>query len=323
MRDAEKGGSRIAIVHNGSPLFTGAAGSGESEIRRYIIENDLLEAIVALPEQLFYNTGIAIVRLAACPTARAPERRGKVQLIDAREQFVKMRKSLGEKRREISAEQIDEITRLHGAFAEGDRVKIVDERVLRLPDDHRRAAAARLLAGRPGRRGTASPGRSRLLAKLDDAARAALIAAPARDGRHATRDGGRASRGDHGRRRRRRAAEARRTLREGARRACARPRPGRRRSSSTRRASRCPTPTGATPRTSRSTRTSRRTSTARSARTSRARGVPTTPGKVGYEIPFTRLFYKYTPPRPSAEIKAELKELEGEIHRLLAEVVGE
>jgi type I restriction enzyme M protein len=125
MKPAEKGGSRIAIVFNGSPLFTGAAGSGESEIRRWIIENDCLEAVVALPDQLFYNTGISTY-FWIVTNRKSEERRGKVQLIDAREHFVKMRKSLGEKRKEISAEQIAEITRLYGDFAEGEKVKIFE-----------------------------------------------------------------------------------------------------------------------------------------------------------------------------------------------------
>ena len=104
MRDVEHGGGRVAIVHNGSPLFTGAAGSGPSEIRRWIIDNDYLEAIIALPEQLFYNTGIASY-IWLLTNRKSAERAGKVQLIDARDLFVKMRKSLGEKRREISPER--------------------------------------------------------------------------------------------------------------------------------------------------------------------------------------------------------------------------
>ena len=96
------------------------AGSGESEIRRWIIENDWLEAIVALPDQLFYNTGISTYFWIVTNRKR-PERRGKVQLVNARELFVKMRKSLGDKRNEISTEQIAEITRLYGDFDEGDR----------------------------------------------------------------------------------------------------------------------------------------------------------------------------------------------------------
>jgi len=113
MKRPEEGGSRVAIVFNGSPLFTGAAGSGESEIRRWIIENDWLEAVVALPDQLFYNTGISTY-FWIVTNRKAPERRGKVQLVDAREYFEKMRKSLGEKRKQISDAQIDEITRLYG-----------------------------------------------------------------------------------------------------------------------------------------------------------------------------------------------------------------
>ena len=123
MKRPEEGGARLAIVFNGSPLFTGGAGSGESEIRRWIIESDMLEAVVALPDQLFYNTGISTY-FWVVTNRKAPQRRGKVQLIDARESFTKMRKGLGQKRKEISADQIDDITRLYGTFEEGLRVKI-------------------------------------------------------------------------------------------------------------------------------------------------------------------------------------------------------
>lgn len=123
MKPAEEGGSRIAIVFNGSPLFTGAAGSGPSEIRRWIIENDWLEAVVALPDQLFYNTGISTY-FWVVTNRKSSERRGKVQLVDARESWVKMRKSLGEKRKAISPDQIEELTRLYGALEDGERVKI-------------------------------------------------------------------------------------------------------------------------------------------------------------------------------------------------------
>ncbi|MCB1014395.1 MAG: SAM-dependent DNA methyltransferase [Acidimicrobiales bacterium] len=128
MKPAAQGGSRLAIVFNGSPLFTGAAGSGESEIRRWIIENDWLDAIVALPDQLFYNTGISTY-FWIVTNRKTPERRGTVQLIDARECFVKMRKSLGEKRKQIADDQIDEITRLYADHAEGERVKIFPNEV--------------------------------------------------------------------------------------------------------------------------------------------------------------------------------------------------
>jgi type I restriction enzyme M protein len=129
MKPVEEGGSRIAIVFNGSPLFTGAAGSGESEIRRWIIENDWLEAVIALPDQLFYNTGISTY-FWIVTNRKSAERRGKVQLVDARELSTKMRKSLGNKRNEISAEQIAEITRLYAEFIEGERVKILPNEAL-------------------------------------------------------------------------------------------------------------------------------------------------------------------------------------------------
>jgi len=124
MKSPEEGGSRVAIVFNASPLFTGGAESGESEIRRWIIENDWLEAVVALPDQLFYNTGISTYFWIVA-NRKDPARRGKVQLVDARQYFTRMRRSLGEKRKEISATQIDEITRLYGAFEEGERVKVL------------------------------------------------------------------------------------------------------------------------------------------------------------------------------------------------------
>jgi type I restriction enzyme M protein len=123
MKRPGQGGSRVAIVFNGSPLFTGAAGSGESEIRRWIIENDWLEAVVALPDQLFYNTGISTY-FWVVTNRKSPQRRGKVQLVDARDFFTKMRKSLGEKRKQIAADKIAEIVRLYGDFTEGERVKI-------------------------------------------------------------------------------------------------------------------------------------------------------------------------------------------------------
>ncbi|MCX5295834.1 type I restriction-modification system subunit M [Streptomyces sp. NBC_00193] len=106
------GGSRIAIVFNGSPLFTGAAGSGESEIRRWILENDWLEAIVALPDQLFYNTGISTY-FWILTNRKSPDHKGKVVLLDARDQWQKMRKSLGDKRKELGKQHIADVTRLY------------------------------------------------------------------------------------------------------------------------------------------------------------------------------------------------------------------
>jgi type I restriction enzyme M protein len=115
LRDAADGGGRIGIILNGSPLFTGGAGSGESEIRRYILEADLLEAIVALPTDMFYNTGIATYVWVLSNT-RNPERRGKVQLINGVHLYDKMRKSLGSKRKVMGEEDIALITRTYGAF---------------------------------------------------------------------------------------------------------------------------------------------------------------------------------------------------------------
>ena len=117
MRPAVDGGSRFGIVLNGSPLFTGGAGSGESEIRRYVLENDLVEAIIALPTDMFYNTGISTY-VWIVSNRKPKARKGKVQLIDASSFWQKMRKSLGSKRKEMSAEHIDDITRLFGNFEE-------------------------------------------------------------------------------------------------------------------------------------------------------------------------------------------------------------
>ena len=117
MRPTKDGGSRFGIVLNGSPLFTGNAGSGESEIRRYVLENDLLEAIIGLPTDMFYNTGISTYIWIV--TNRKPaNRKGKIQLIDASAMWQKMRKSLGSKRKELSDDHIAEITRLFGEAKE-------------------------------------------------------------------------------------------------------------------------------------------------------------------------------------------------------------
>jgi type I restriction enzyme M protein len=115
MRPALQGGARFCIVQNGSPLFTGGAGSGESNIRQYLLENDLVEAIVALPTEMFFNTGIATY-LWIVTNHKTEQRRGKLQLIDASGFYTKMRKSLGSKRRELSEEQIAQITRIFGNF---------------------------------------------------------------------------------------------------------------------------------------------------------------------------------------------------------------
>ncbi len=318
MRDPAKRGTRIAIVHNGSPLFTGAAGSGESEIRRYLIENDLLEAIVALPEQLFYNTGIASY-VWLLSNRKTEERRGKVQLIDARECYVKMRKSLGEKRREISPDQIDEITRLHGDLGEEDeRVKIVDgvsfgyrtivvEQPLRaryildsaqwaeLPDekpfdkldaDARARLARAMFELGNGEVASETELRSAItdmaadsgVPKLSSPILKALVA-------HClVRDPDAPP------------------LTDAKGKVVADP--------DRRDAENVPLDEDVEAYLDRDVRP-------------HVIGAwcPDHEGRIGYDIPFTRLFYKYTPPRPSSEIKAELKELASEMSQLLDEIL--
>lgn len=117
------GGGRVAVVHNGSPLFTGNAGSGPSEIRRWILESDYLEAIVALPTNMFYNTGIATY-IWVLTNRKNPKRRGKVQLIDASSIYHKLRKNLGQKNKEFTSDDIDEIYKLYSDFAQTKRSKI-------------------------------------------------------------------------------------------------------------------------------------------------------------------------------------------------------
>ena len=171
-----EGGSRLAIIFNGSPLFTGGAGSGESEIRRWIIEHDWLEAIVALPDQLFYNTGINTY-IWILTNRKRLERQGKVQLLDATGFSRKMRKSLGQKRNEIADQQLAEIVRSYGDFVEGPHCKVFDnmafgyrritvERPLRLRYHLTDAALATILADKTVRKllqPDARPGQHSLL----------------------------------------------------------------------------------------------------------------------------------------------------------------
>ena len=125
LRESDKGGGRIGIILNGSPLFTGGAGSGESEIRRHILESDLLEAIIALPTDMFYNTGIATY-IWVLSNTKDKERKGKVQLIDGTDLYTKMRKSLGSKRKSMSETDIATITKCFGAF-ESVKTKALDK----------------------------------------------------------------------------------------------------------------------------------------------------------------------------------------------------
>jgi type I restriction enzyme M protein len=123
MRPTQDGGGRIGIVLNGSPLFTGNAGSGESEIRRYLLEQDLVEAIIALPTDMFYNTGIATY-IWILDNDKSKERKGKVQLVDSTQMFEKMRKNLGNKRKEISAQNLKDIVKTYASFEESETSKI-------------------------------------------------------------------------------------------------------------------------------------------------------------------------------------------------------
>jgi type I restriction enzyme M protein len=125
MRPAQDGGSRFGIVLNGSPLFTGGAGSGESEIRRYLLENDLVEAIIGLPTDMFYNTGISTY-VWIVSNRKPAVRKGKVQLIDASSFWQKMRRSLGSKRKEMSETHIAEVTTLFGSFVEAQLAMVFD-----------------------------------------------------------------------------------------------------------------------------------------------------------------------------------------------------
>jgi type I restriction enzyme M protein len=133
MRPAKDGGSRFGIVLNGSPLFTGGAGSGESEIRRHVLENDLVEAIIGLPTDMFYNTGISTY-VWIVSNRKPPARKGKVQLIDASSFWQKMRKSLGSKRKELSPEHIEDITKLFGEFRECTREGVPISRIFKSED---------------------------------------------------------------------------------------------------------------------------------------------------------------------------------------------
>ena len=124
MKEPRDGGSRIAIIHNGSPLFTGDAGSGPSDIRKYILESDLLEAIIALPNDIFYNTGIATYIWVLSNKKTGTKREGKVQLINASGLYEKRRKALGNKRNDIPESAIAEITQIYGDFRETEISKI-------------------------------------------------------------------------------------------------------------------------------------------------------------------------------------------------------
>ncbi len=361
------GGSRLAIIMNGSPLFTGDAGSGESEIRRFVLEHDLLEALIALPEQLFYNTGIATY-IWLVTNRKAPERRGQVQLIDATSFWVPMRKSLGDKRREIPFERQAEITEILRNFQDGETRTVVrdgkqevvvvsrifpttqfgfrkitverplrlnfqasPERIARLEEEKGFQALARsrkkgaagakeesegraqqqvirsLLAGLPD---TEVSDRAEFERILDAAAkqRGTKLSAPVRKAilsalseRDATAEICRDKDGNP------------------------EPDPELRDTES------IPLPVGKDPVDADGVPASVRQFFAREvtphlpdAWINLAKRDPRDGhvGLVGYEINFNRYFYRYTPPRPLEEIEAEIREVEGDIVRMLAEVTG-
>jgi len=327
MKAPEDGGSRIAIVFNGSPLFTGAAGSGESEIRRWIIENDWLEAVVALPDQLFYNTGISTY-FWIVTNRKSPQRRGKVQLVDARGYWTKMRKSLGEKRKQINPDQIADITRLYGEFTEGEQVKIFPneafgyqritvERPLhlrwevtadtmgvvseakpwaRLDEDDRKALEAAVLAA-VGTQTTAKKDLAKTIGSVPKAIDKALWDALAVTDPEAPVV----------------------TNKKGE------PEPD----SDLRDNENVPLPnvpvTWVADPAERLATTEYRTAVNDYMATEVLPFVDDAwvdwdKTKIGYEIPLTRYFYKYVPPRPLADIDAEIKALEAEIQALLGEV---
>lgn len=324
MKPVSEGGSRLAIVFNGSPLFTGAAGSGESEIRRWILENDWLEGIVALPDQLFYNTGISTY-FWILSNRKRPELRGKVVLLDARDQWIKMRKSLGDKRKEISPEQITQIAQWYAdalelaQAADGDapaRVKVFPttafgyqritvERPLRLRFEVSDDSVAAMRASKP----------FRALAP-DDTARLVAALGSLRDADGATRAAFE------------RALLAALKAHDAA--------PGAPLLRAIWAAVSIPDPEGELqtdrkghPLPDPDLRDNENVPLGEAVEEYLEREVlPHVPDawidhtktRVGYEIPFTRHFYVYTPPRPLAEIDAELKALEAEIQRLLGEV---
>ena len=237
MKDIKDGGSRIAIIHNGSPLFTGDAGSGPSEIRKYILENDLLEAIIALPNDIFYNTGIATYIWVLSNKKGGTKREGKVQLINANEKYEKRRKALGNKRNDIPDSAIAEITQVYGDFVENEISQIYNNEDF----GYTKIVVERPLMGEDGKpklkKGKKQPDSSLrdtenvpLTEDIDEYfAREVLPFAP-------------------------------------------------------------------------------------------DAWIDRKKSKVGYEIPFTRYFYKYEAPRPSSEIMAEIRELEAELAGSLDEV---
>lgn len=366
-KEPKEGGSRIAIIMNGSPLFTGDAGSGESEIRRFILEHDLLEALIALPEQLFYNTGIATY-VWVLTNRKTPARKGQVQLIDATSFWVPMRKSLGDKRREIPPEKGEDIVKLLGNFKDGEtrwiakdgkeeevvvsRIfptthfgfrKITVERPLRLNYRATPERIARLeeekafqSLAQSKKKGAAGAKEQTEGLKLQDAIRELLQTLP--DALFKDR------------------AEFERVLDAAARKAGLKiPAPARKAilsalSERDETAAICrdddgnpepdpelrdtesvPLPAGADPVDAEGVPASVRAFFEREVRphvpdawidTTKRDPKDGRVGLIGYEINFNRYFYRYTPPRPLEEIEADIRVIESDIVRMLAEITG-
>lgn len=305
-----KSGSRVGIVLSGSPLFSGAAGSGESEIRRWIIESDWLEGIVALPDQMFYNTGISTY-VWILTNNKPAHRAGQVALIDGREMFTKMRKSLGDKRKYLTDSAIDEMVRLYDDLPDDPRVKVMPnetfgfqrltvERPLRrrwevtagvlalLPDDGRAAYSDRL--------GTTVATEKEFKALLEDMAAIAEGGLDARTQRAILKAGAVYD------------EDAAPILKKGA------PEPD----ADLRDFENIPLPAGYLTMTD-----EQRAKALHEAAETHLREeihpyvsdawIDHSKTKIGYEIPFTRQFYVYAPPRPLNEIAAELRALETQI----------
>ncbi len=341
MKEKKDGGSRVAIIMNGSPLFTGDAGSGESEIRRHILENDWLEALIALPEQLFYNTGIATY-VWVLTNRKAPERQGTVQLIDATSFWTPMRKSLGDKRREIPRARAEQILALLRAFSEGEHVriyptthfgyrKITVERPLRLSFQATADRIARLneekafqALGQSKKKGAAAEKEQAEGRVEQDAIRAFLTAMPdtLSKEREAFQTAIKTAAAAAGLKL---AAPIMRAILSAL-------------SERDETAAMCRDEAG-NPEPDPDLRDTESVPLSESVDTFFTREVkPHVPdawidvnrrdlhdgevGIVGYEINFNRYFYKYTPPRPLEEIEADIRAIEKDIVRMLGEITG-
>ena len=332
MKPVDEGGSRLAIVFNGSPLFTGDAGSGESEIRRWLLENDLLEAIIALPDQMFYNTGIATY-VWLVTNRKDAARKGKVQLVNGANHFQKMRKSLGDKRKELSPEHIDELSRLYADFEEGPEVKIFAnedfgyrkitvecplqlnfqasaERIARLEDEK---GWQNLVKSK--KKGDAAAAEIAEGQEVQEAVRALLGDLDAETVHTSREDFVKLLKAEAKRRDLKLAAPLLKAVLSAL-------------SERDPEAEVCTVKGSPEPDTD--LRDNENVPLTEDIETYMAREVlPHVPDawvdesktKVGYEIPFTRHFYVYEPPRPLAEIEAEIAGLEGEIRAMLGEAL--